>query len=177
MLTLKKPYDIMFYVKQLDVVQIIVKQYAGDKMREKRYIGIEIRAVDNLLKRFIDNQISKMRAVKMTGSNGWIIDYLVRNLDRPIYQKDLEQEFKITRSTASKVLNLMEEKGFIIRESVSEDARLKKLVVTPKAVKIAKEIEANREVVEAQIIKGFSNEELEQFYSYLERVKKNVSDV
>lgn len=167
----------MFYVKQLDVVQFIVEQYVGARMREKRYIGIEIRAVDNMLKRFIDNQISKMRAVKMTGSNGWIIDYLVRNLDRPIYQKDLEQEFKITRSTASKVLNLMEEKGFVIRQSVPEDARLKQLIVTPKAVEIAKEIEANREVVEGQIVKGFSKEELEQFYSYLERVKKNVSDV
>lgn len=167
----------MFYVKQLDVVRFIVEQYVGARMREKRYIGIEIRAVDNMLKRFIDNQISKMRAVKMTGSNGWIIDYLVRNLDRPIYQKDLEQEFKITRSTASKVLNLMEEKGFVIRQSVPEDARLKQLIVTPKAVEIAKEMEANKESVEAQIIKGFSTEELDQFYSYLERIKKNVSEV
>ena len=93
-----------------------------------------------------------------------------------MYQKDLEAEFNITRSTASKVVNLMEEKGLIRRESVPEDARLKKLTLTPKAVELGKEMERNREIVEARIVKGFTEEELEQFYSYIERIKKNVSE-
>lgn len=156
--------------------QLGVTQCAGAKMREERYIGIEIRAVDNMLKRFIDNRMCNMRLFRMTGSNGWIIDYLAKNKDRPVYQKNLEAEFNITRSTASKVLNLMEEKGFIIRESVPEDARLKKLVLTPKAVEIAEEMAANRDAVEARILDGFTQEELERFYSYLERIKRNVSE-
>ena len=71
----------------------------------------------------------------------------------------------------------MEEKGLIIRESVPEDARLKKLVLTPKAIQIAEEMDANREEIEGQITKGFSEDELEQLYSYIERIRKNVTKI
>ena len=68
----------------------------------------------------------------------------------------------------------MVEKGLIVRENVHTDARLKKLVLTEKAIKMAEEMEEGHERIERQIIKGFSKEELKQFYSYLERLKKNV---
>lgn len=145
-------------------------------MKEKKYMGMELRALDNLIKRFIDNQMNCMKIDRVTGSNGWIIGYLRNNEDRDVYQKDLEAEFNITRSTASKVLNLMEEKEFIRRVSVPEDARLKKLVLTQKSIEMAKEMEHNRDMVEAQITKGFSEDELEQFYSYIDRIKHNVNE-
>ena len=110
-------------------------------MEKKRYVGRELRVLDNLIKRFIDNQMNSTKINRITGSNGWIIGYLRDHSSRPVYQKDLEAEFNITRSTASKVVNLMEEKGLIRRESVPEDARLKKLTLTPKAVELGKEME------------------------------------
>lgn len=146
-------------------------------MRTKRYIGIEIRALDNQIKRLIDSKIQKSAFCRLTGSNGWIIDYIRKKSPKPVYQKDLEAEFNITRSTASKVLNLMEEKGVIVRESVPEDARLKKLVLTPEAIEISKGMEADRDAIERQITKGFSEKELQQFYSYIERIRKNVTDI
>ena len=97
---------------------------------KKKYMGMEIRSLDNLIKRFIDNSINKERLVQVTGSNGWIIGYLWDNRNKDTYQKDLEAEFHVTRSTASKVVNLMVEKGLIVRKSVQTDARLKKLVLT-----------------------------------------------
>ena len=145
-------------------------------MENRRYIGREIRALDNLIKRFIDNQMNSAQITRITGSNGWIIGYLRDHSGKPVYQRDLEAEFNITRSTASKVVNLMEEKGLVRRESVPEDARLKKLTLTPKAVELGKVMERNREVVEARIVKGFTDEELDQLYSYIERIKKNVSE-
>lgn len=141
---------------------------------EKKYVGMEIRALDNLIKRFIDNSINKERLVQVTGSNGWIIGYLWDNKEKDLFQKDLESEFHITRSTTSKVVNLMVEKGLIRREEVKGDARLKKLVLTQKAVEMAKEMEEGHERIERQIIKGFTKEELKQFYSYLDRLKQNV---
>ncbi|MDY5620012.1 MAG: MarR family transcriptional regulator [Lachnospiraceae bacterium] len=146
------------------------------KMKEKRYMGRELRVLDNLIKRFIDNQMNGVQIDRITGSNGWIIAYLRDHPSGPVYQKDLESEFNITRSTASKVVNLMEEKGLIRRESVPEDARLKKLTLMPKAIALGEEMERNRDIVEAQIVKGFTEDELEQFYSYIERIKKNVSE-
>ena len=112
--------------------------------------------------------------MQVTGSNGWIIGYLWDNKEKDLFQKDLESEFHITRSTTSKVVNLMVEKGLIRREEVKGDARLKKLVLTQKAVEMAKEMEEGHERIERQIIKGFTKEELKQFYSYLDRLKQNV---
>ena len=58
---------------------------------------------------------------------------LMESLNREIYQKDVEEEFHIRRSTATGMLQLMEKSGFITRESVPQDARLKKIVPTKKA--------------------------------------------
>jgi DNA-binding MarR family transcriptional regulator len=146
------------------------------EMKEKKYMGRELRVLDNLIKRFIDNQMNKVKINRITGSNGWIIGYLRDHEGEPVYQKDLECEFNITRSTASKVVNLMVEKGLITRESVPGDARLKRLLLTPKAIALGEEMERNRDLVEARIVKGFSDEELEQFYSYIDRIIKNVSE-
>lgn len=145
-------------------------------MKEKKYMGRELRVLDNLIKRFIDKQMNKVQIDRITGSNGWIIGYIREHEGEPVYQKDLECEFNVTRSTASKVVNLMVEKGLIIRESVPGDARLKRLILTSKAKAMEEEMERNRDLVEAQIVKGFSDEELEQFYSYIERIMKNVSE-
>ena len=91
-------------------------------------IGIELRSLNNLIMRYMENHSSKPRVDAITGTNGWIIGFLAKNQDRDIFQRDLEQVFGITRSTASKVINLMEKKDLIRRESVPQYARLKKLV-------------------------------------------------
>ena len=44
--------------------------------------------------------------------------YLNDHADTETYQKDIEQEFKVSRATASNMLQLMERKGLIVRESV-----------------------------------------------------------
>ena len=64
--------------------------------------------------------------------HGWIMEYLYRNSDTPVFQRDIEREFSITRSTVTNILQLMERKGYIARQSVAQDARLKQLVLTEK---------------------------------------------
>ena len=111
----------------------------------------------------------------MTGKNGWIIGYLAHNQDHPVYQKDLEKAFNVTRSTASKVLTLMEKKGFVERRSVEEDARLKQIVLTDSAWKIAEAMKQNCEEMEQQLTRGFSEEEKQQLTGYLNRILDNLN--
>ena len=72
---------------------------------------------------------------ELTAMHGWILGYLCRNEHKDIFQKDIEAEFKICRSTVTNILKLMEKKGYIKRESVPYDARLKKLVLTEAGVR------------------------------------------
>ena len=47
---------------------------------------------------------------------------LFQSLQRDIYQKDVEKEFQIRRSTATGTLQILEKNGFITREPVKQDA-------------------------------------------------------
>ena len=95
-------------------------------------IPAQLRRVDNLIFRRL-NQFSRANGVEQTTPmHGWIIEYLYRHRDEPVFQRDIEREFSITRSTVTNILQLMERKGYITRRSVEQDARLKQLVLTEK---------------------------------------------
>ena len=93
-------------------------------------IPAQLRRVDNLIFRKI-NQFARANGVEQaTPMHGWIIEYLYRHRDEQVFQRDIEREFSITRSTVTNILQLMERKGYIRRQSVPQDARLKQLVLT-----------------------------------------------
>ena len=98
-------------------------------------IPAQIRRVDNLIFRRI-NQFARANGVEQaTPMHGWIIEYLYRHRDEPVFQRDIEREFSITRSTVTNILQLMERKGYIRRLSVPQDARLKQLVLTEEGIR------------------------------------------
>ena len=88
-------------------------------------IPAQLRRVNNLIFRKI-GQIARTNGVEaVTPMHGWIMEYLYRNSETPVFQRDIEREFSITRSTVTNILQLMERKGYIARRSVEQDARLK----------------------------------------------------
>lgn len=141
---------------------------------EKIWFGLELRSLNNLIRRYFEFASHRKEIETVTGNNGWIIRYLAENKDKDVYQKDLEEQFTVTRSTTSKVLRLMEQKGLIRRQAVNRDARLKKIVLTEKAWKIKELMREDAEKMEQSLIKGFTEEELQTFYSYLQRMKANL---
>lgn len=95
-------------------------------------IPTQMRRVNNLIFRKI-NQFHRENEVEdVTPMHEWILSYLFWHRDEPVYQRDIEREFSITRSTVTNILQLMERKGYIERQSVPQDARLKRLVLTEK---------------------------------------------
>lgn len=139
-----------------------------------RHIGGELRGLSKRIHRFIENSPNKKQIDCITGTNGWIIAFLSCNNHRDIFQKDVEKEFDVTRSTASKVIDLMEQKGLVERQKVSSDARLRKLVLTPKAEELSVLFEEDRLLLEETLMNGFTDEEKEQLLSYLTRMKTNL---
>ncbi|MGN1423515.1 MAG: MarR family winged helix-turn-helix transcriptional regulator [Oscillospiraceae bacterium] len=146
-------------------------------MMDNRGIGIRLRMLDNAVRRYMDRHYEGKKEVdNMTCSNGWIIGMLcdAEMSGRVVMQRDLENEFGITRSTASKVLILLEKKGVIARESVSHDARLKKIVLTERSRELAGILRADTRDMENVLTNGFSPEELETFSGFLDRMEKNI---
>ena len=143
-------------------------------MEQKKYLGIEISRTGNILKRNLCNDEASRRIDEATGQNSWIIGFIGPHSDRDVFQRDIEEKFSIRRSTVSSMLKLMEKKGLIVRESVSYDARLKKLTLTPKAQDMYMEMITNINNSEKQLRRNISDEELEEFFRILEKIRKNA---
>ena len=134
----------------------------------------ELRSLSHIIYRFIENLPNKKKIESMTGTNGSIIGYIAENSGHDVFQKDIEKAFGITRSTASKVINLMEQKGLVERQSVSRDARLKKIVMTDKSKAVSHLMAEDMALVEGILTEGFSPEEKEALCDYLKRMKQNL---
>ncbi|MBQ7118046.1 MAG: winged helix-turn-helix transcriptional regulator [Clostridia bacterium] len=141
---------------------------------KKRKIGFELHRSSRIVKRYMDKDASKSYVEKITGTHGWVIGYLYNNRHRDIFQKDFEKEFNIRRSTASKLLSLMESNDLIKRESVPYDARLKRIVLTEKALEVQCIVEKAFAKMEEKIKEGITDEELEIFFRVLDKVNKNM---
>ena len=101
-------------------------------MRHEDSVGYKMRLIHNRIHKQMEAKRIENEG-DITGMQRWTLGYLNDHADTEIYQKDIEQEFKVSRATASNMLQLMERKGLIVRESVSCDARLKKISLTEKA--------------------------------------------
>ncbi len=140
-------------------------------------LGHEIHVLSNLICRVIDNSPSRMKIVDATGNNTWIIAFIAQRTGTDVFQKDLEEHFGITRSTASKVVSLMVRKGLVERQSIPEDARLKKLVLTERSWEILRQMDREFQAVEDALIEGFTPAEVAQIYDYIDRMQENVKQI
>ena len=145
-------------------------------MQHDKNIGFNIRRLSNYIKRDIEKSSASGKIVLPKGVNGWAIHYFYENRDKQVFQRDFEERFSIRRSTASNILKTMEQNGFIERVSVESDARLKKIILTDKAIKIHEEIMRDIERRETLLKKGFTNAEIEQFLAMIDRLILNLED-
>ena len=143
---------------------------------KKTNLGKALHRLDVNIGRILCQNISDSGMEEVSGTNGRIIRFLNENEGRDIYQRDLEKEFGITRSTASRVLTLMEHKGLIIRSGVSHDARLKKLTLTEKARGYGKAMHNHADQMNRLLLNGFTKEETAQLLEYIARMQQNITN-
>lgn len=139
-------------------------------------LGKVIHELDNLIYRNMLAQGRRYGYDQVTVMNGWIVKYLIKNEDKDIFQKDIENEFGITKSTVAGIIKLMEKKGFIERVSVPRDARLKKLILTEKGRQYEERMGAQRRLDERKFCKNITDEEMEIFFRVLDKIKQNVKE-
>lgn len=145
-------------------------------MRKKEIrIGMEIHKIDHMLHR---NLSANLKATgideDVTMMHGWIIRYIYEHQDQNIFQKDIEQHFSIGRSTVTNIIQLMEKKGYICRESVERDARLKRVVLTQKGIRSYEAMESLIHKWNANLLQGITEEELEIFFRVIHKIKENA---
>jgi DNA-binding MarR family transcriptional regulator len=134
-------------------------------------IGAKVKRISNLMKREIDKLLGEKDMI--TKNQGMILR-LLKSSPTPLYQKDIEQELSIRRSTATKILNIMEQKGLIIREKSTEDARRKKLILTDKGKQLENKNYCKIEEIENKIKENLTKEEQENLLAILNKIEKTL---
>ena len=79
--------------------------------------------------------------------------------------------------TVRPCLKQMEKGGLIRRVPVEYDARLKKIELTDYAEEVKQQLERQVRRTERQLTEGFSEEELDAFFSYVCRFQENLAKI
>lgn len=144
-------------------------------MSHKETILFSVKTVDNLAKKVLERQAAAS-GQELTIMHAWIIGFLY-NAKEPVYQRDVEREFKINRATVSGMLTLMEQKGLIRRSSVSHDGRLKRIELTEHGRRQHEERMEHFLRLERTLEEALSPEELSAFFAMTDRLRKTLESL
>ena len=111
----------------------------------------------------------------VTGTQAAVLHFVyTKGKYRDVFQRDIETVFNIRRSSVTSLLQGLERKGFILRENVQEDCRLKKLVLTDKSINIADHIQHKIDKLNNTILDGLSTNEVNFLNALLTQIEEKL---
>lgn len=134
-------------------------------------IGLEIRFLSKYISRYLHGLQDMNESI--SGPQGLILIYLCHS-EKNVYQRDIEKFLNIRRSTATGLITTLEKNGYLVKESVESDARLKKLVPTSKANDAVCLIEEQVIKLEEKMLKGINQKEIENFRMTMSKMTNNL---
>ena len=149
----------------------------GERVKEgvNRTIIFSVKRLSNNIKRLLDNYPIKSGDIHLTGMQCGVIRYIGdKSLEKDVFQKDIEIEFNIRRSTATGILQLMEKNDLLRREAVQSDARLKRIVLTARGMDTKKEVHKKIANIEAKVKQDLTEEEVETFHRIMDKIMKTI---
>lgn len=142
---------------------------------KNRIIGYELRGINNMIHRYLDRRFELAGINELHCMQGPLIHFLSEETKiREVFQKDIEEEFNIRRSTATAMLQNLEHKGYLKREPVPYDARMKRIVLTEKAIRQDQLIQTHIDAFHQQLEHGITPEEKTDFLRILDKIRKNI---
>ena len=111
---------------------------------------------------------------EFSGAQARVLHYLLNHPDQETFQKDLEEEFGLRPSTATALLQGMEQKGLIHREISRQDGRYKKLLPTPQAETYRGALFADLDELAARLRRSIFSEDLAVWQKVTEQMIENL---
>lgn len=108
----------------------------------------------------------------MTMSQGWVLVHLVR--EDGLRQWDLAERLEVATVTTSKLIDRLEERGFVERRTDPEDRRSNRVFATSKARSLVKIMTQTVAEVDAIANAGVAPEELETTLQVLRLMRQNL---
>ncbi|GFI62261.1 transcriptional regulator SlyA [Clostridiales bacterium] len=142
----------------------------------KKAVFPEIKCISNIINRYMAYTSAKCGLSELTVQQMHILRYINEAQEKgdDIFQRDIETKLNVRPPTATKMLKILEKNGYIIRESISCDARFKRLVLTDKTKAALEKVFLMIQEAESCISDGITQEELEIFFNVIDKMKLNL---
>ena len=136
--------------------------------------GFLITRIKQVGGRVFDRILSQKKIDVFNGAQGRILYVLWQDNGVPI--SELSRQTGLATTTLTSMLDRMETAGLIYRDRGDKDRRKIRIYLTEKAKGLEEDYNAVSEEMSSIYYKGFSDQEIEQLESYLERILINVEE-
>lgn len=93
-----------------------------------------------------------------------------------VFQKELEKEFQIRKSSITSVMQMMERKGLVRRIAVPGDARQKELVLTEQGIMVQETVIKRLDALEKMVNEVMNPEEKKLLYSCIRKIETRLKE-
>lgn len=144
-------------------------------MENEHYPMREMVNLSRIWHRVIEN---RMADLGLTSIQSRMLGYLYFQSQngRTLFQCDLEEEFKIRKSSITSVIQLLEKKGLVRRTGVPGDARKKELVLTEKGIAVQKMVIERLDWLETLVNQSLSQEERKIWFSCIRKIETRLEE-
>lgn len=140
-------------------------------MPDNRHAARYVSKLSNKLRRKIDAFSSRK---DLSGAQGRVLHFLLAQ-PGDVFQKDIEEEYSLRPPSASELLKKMERSGLIRREPLPQDARMKRIIVSDKALQYKDKVVADINDLEEELTRGISQADMDTFFRVIKQMLDNVS--
>ncbi len=147
-------------------------------MKNEEQIGYQIKELGRLLDKNILQKASlNIDDDSVTAMHGWMLGYLYHRKDDEVFQKDMEADFHMAKSSVTAALQSLEKAGYVRRTSVERDARLKKIELTEKGLGFHCRIERAINEMEESLMVDFSQEQKKELFTLFGQLRNRLETV
>lgn len=135
-----------------------------------RNFGFILHDVARLLRTVFDRRV---KALGLTRSQWWVLNHLFRK--DGLTQSELADLLEVEKATLGRLLERLEQKGWVRRKSDAEDGRVKRVFLTAEVEPALKAMRAAAAELRRDALAGLSLEDQTRFVDALLAVKSNLS--
>lgn len=120
--------------------------------------------------------IQKDNPTDLTTMQAIVLQYImVESKKRDVFNRDIENFFVVKSSSVTSMIHVLERGGYVRKEDIAEDGRMKRLVLTEKSRQIEEWLCGTVNEYIYNTFEGFSEEEKDELQVLLNKMLANLS--
>ena len=144
-------------------------------MQEENYPMKAMMNLNCISHRVIENSMADLG---LTSIQSRMLGYLYFQLQngKQVFQKELEEEFRIRKSSVTSVIQMLEKKGLVRRAGVTGDARRKELMLTEQGIAVQETVMERLDALEGLVNEALSPKEKQIWLSCIRKIETRLKE-